>query len=65
MFMQKVSDLFKKAVDVSRLSTIAPTSRTPSTAGKQTVADVVAWIRKQIKDSPKPPWLAPSSLVSR
>ena len=53
MLMKKVSDLFKEAVDVATSFYNSPDVQNTIAAAKQTAADVVAWIRKQIKEQPE------------
>ncbi len=55
MFMQKVSDLFEKAVDFAASFYNSPDVQNAIETVKQTAADVVAWIRKQVKEQPEAP----------
>jgi hypothetical protein len=53
MFIQKVSDLFEKAVEMVKAFYNSPDVHNAIDQIKQTAADVVAWIREQVKERPE------------
>jgi len=53
MFMQKVSDLLKRAVEIATAFYFRPDVQEAIETIKQTAADVVAWIRKQVEEQPE------------
>ncbi len=53
MFMQKVSNLFQKAVEIATAFYFRPDVQEAIAQVKKTAADVVAWIRQQVKEQPE------------